>query len=215
MTREMAIDKIRKILALAENNPSENEAISAALMAQKLMAKYNILETEVQQEVTENNIESLQVVVSGKIQKWRLYLAQVVAKNFRCKVYLRGQDIVFFGYKKDADICKEVFLSLYKIGVKLSDKAKREARSKYGTAKGIRNSFCTGFVDGIRSELEKQSTALIIIVPKEVNEKYDNMSRGWKNKSSNVSVNRFNPDAYSAGKQAGKDAMQSRRLETK
>lgn len=215
MTREMAIDKIRKILALAENNPSEHEAISAALMAQKLMAKYNIQETEIQEEVTDNNIESLQVVVSGKVQKWRLYLAQVVAKNFRCKVYLRGQDVVFFGYKKDADICKEVFLSLYRIGVKLSDKAKREARSKYGTAKGIRNSFCIGFVDGIRSELEKQSTALIIIVPKEVNEKYDNMSRGWKNRASNVSVNRFNPDAYSAGKQAGKDAMQSRRLETK
>ncbi len=215
MTREMAIDKIRKILALAENNPSKNEAISAALMAQKLMAKYNILETEIQQEVTDNNIESLQVVVSGKVQKWRLYLAQVVAKNFRCKVYLRGQDVVFFGYKKDADICKEVFLSIYRIGVKLSDKAKREARSKYGTAKGIRNSFCIGFVDGIKSELEKQSTALIIIVPKEVNEKYDNMSRGWKNRASNVSVNRFNPDAYSAGKQAGKDAMQSRRLETK
>jgi hypothetical protein len=213
--REAVIEKIRKIMSLAENNPSENEAISAALMAQKLMAKYNINEMEIRQEVTENNIDSLRVVVNGKVQKWRVSLALVVAKNFRCRIYLMGHDIVFYGYKRDADICKEVFLSLYRIGVKLSDKAKRESRSKCGTAKGVRNSFCTGFVSGIRSELEKQSTALIIVVPKEVNEKYDDMAKGWKKRSSNVSTKDFNYDAYKAGVQAGKDAMQSKRLASK
>lgn len=208
--REQIIEKIRKIMALAENNPSENEAISAALMAQKLMAKYKISETEVQTEVNDDSIDSLSVVVSGKIQKWRLSLAIVIAKNFRCRVYLGGQAVVFFGHKNDTMICKEVYTSLYKIGVKLSDKAKRESRKKCGTAKGIRNSFCLGFVSGIQEELEKQSTALMVIVPKEVNDAYDKKMAGKGTR--NVSVNAVNVDAYNQGVVAGKEAMQSRRL---
>ena len=41
-SREKILEKIEKLLALAGNNPSENEAISAALKAQELMAKYKI-----------------------------------------------------------------------------------------------------------------------------------------------------------------------------
>lgn len=46
---EKIIEKIRKCLALANNNPSEEEAKAAALMAQKLLAKYNISLVDVEQ----------------------------------------------------------------------------------------------------------------------------------------------------------------------
>ena len=39
---ENIIAKIEKLLALAEKNPNEHEAMSAALKAQELIAKYNI-----------------------------------------------------------------------------------------------------------------------------------------------------------------------------
>lgn len=207
------IEKIRKVLALAENNPNENEAIAAALKAQKLMAKFHIDEKEIGQEVTEDNIDKLICKVSGKTQKWRLQLASILANNFRCKVYLLGSDVVFYGYESDIKICSEVFYSLYRIGVKLSDKAKRDARSRYGTATGVRNTFCLGFVHGIKNELEKQCTALMIVVPKEVNESFDNLKNEKNMKQKNASIKATNRAIYDKGFQSGKDAIRSRGIE--
>lgn len=59
---EKIIEKIKKCLELANNNPSEEEAKSAALMAQKLLAKYNISMSDVEdvssecEEVVENAV---------------------------------------------------------------------------------------------------------------------------------------------------------------
>ena len=212
--KKAIIEKIKKVLALAENNPSEEEALAAALKAQKMMAQYHIDEKDLGQEVQENNIDELVSSVGGKSQKWKISLAVVLAKNFRCKVYLLGSEVAFFGYEEDIKICSEVFQSLYKIGVKLSDKKKREYREKYGTATGVRNSFCAGFVDGIKSGLEKQCTALMIIVPKEVNEKYSEKFAG-NTRSRNAGLTIKNGRLYSEGFERGKEAVQSRTLEQK
>lgn len=40
-------DKIQKLLALAGNNPSQEEAQAALLKAQALMAKYNLKESDI------------------------------------------------------------------------------------------------------------------------------------------------------------------------
>ena len=42
MTKEQVIEKIKKLLALANDNCNDNEAQAALLMAQKLMAKHNV-----------------------------------------------------------------------------------------------------------------------------------------------------------------------------
>lgn len=212
-SREQVIEKVKKILALAENNPNENEAIAAALKAQKLMAKFNIEKDDLGEEVKEEEIDKLTCIVSGKSQKWRIELALALANNFRCKLYLVDGEVTFYGFKNDVKVCSEVFNSLYKIGVKLSDKAKREKRSEYGTAKGVRNSFCSGFVKGIRSELEKQCTALMIVVPKEVEDSYADMSKNMKNTTYKLSHNNFDSRAYQSGFQSGKDAVRQRGIE--
>lgn len=188
MEKQKVIEKVKKILALAENNPNENEAIAAALKAQKLMAQFHINEKELGSEVTENNIDRIISSVGGKTQRWKVQLAQVLAKNFRCRIYLIGSQVVFYGYEEDIKICSEVFQSMYKIGVKLSDKLKRETRKETGTAKGIRNTFCYGFVMGIKSELEKQCTALMIVVPKEVNESFENATAGFSKKKTSLTI---------------------------
>lgn len=212
--KKQVIEKIKKILALAENNPNENEAVAAAMKAQALMAKFHIENKEIGEEVTEDNIDSLECVVSGKSQKWRIQLASVIAKNFRCKIYLTNGNITFYGYDEDIKICSEVFYSLYKIGVKLSDKKKREVRKECGTATGVRNTFCLGFVKGIQSELEKQCTALMIVVPKEVSNKYDEMlSNGnWRTKSSGLRIS-SDSRIYNEGFMSGKEAMRGKAIE--
>lgn len=209
--RETIIEKIRKMMALASNNPSEAEATSAALMAQKLMAKYHVEEKELGEDISESNIESLTIILSGKVQKWRISLAQALARNFRCRVYLVNGDVTFYGFTEDIQICSEVFKSLYSIGNKLSEKAKREVRKEDGTAKGVKNSFCLGFVSGIRKELEKQCTALMVVVPQEVNDQFEEMTANFKVKSSTIKTN-VNSSAYIQGFQAGRDAMQAKKI---
>jgi len=210
--KKEVIEKVKKILALAGNNPNQHEAIAAALKAQELMAKFNINESELGDELTEESINSMECVVSGKAQKWRLSLAVVIAKNFRCKVYLSNGNVTFYGYDNDVAIAKEVFLSMYAIGVKLSNKEKKEARKESGTAKGVRNTFCLGFVNGIKSELEKQCTALMIVTPKEVDEKYNQEMKFGRTRSASLTVS-TNAAVYAKGFQAGKDAAKGRMIE--
>lgn len=213
--KKEVIERVKKILALAGNNPNQNEAIAAALKAQELMAKFNIKESELGNEITEDKIDSMECVVTGKTQKWRLTLAVVIAKNFRCKVYLNGNGhVTFYGYDNDAAIAKEVFLTMYAIGVKLSNKEKKEARKESGTAKGIRNTFCLGFVNGIKSELEKQCTALMIVTPKEVEESYQEKFKFGKTTKASLTIS-SDRTVYEKGFQAGKDAIKGNMIEGK
>lgn len=215
--RQKMIDKIKKVLALAENNPSENEAIAASLKAQKMMAEYHIKEEELFDEITEEKIVAMRSELSGKNAKWRIMLALVLAKNFRCKCFGDyDKTIVFYGYKTDAEICHNVYQTMYKIGNKLAQKLKREERETWGTAKGIMNTFCLGFVDGIRSELEKQCTALMIITPKEVEVGFENDV--VKKKNTRTTRNRLgsmvNDKAiYDKGYQSGKNAIMARGIQ--
>lgn len=211
-----AIEKIKKIMALAENNPSEGEALAAALKAQRMMAEYHIEEKDLGEDITTSNIEELEVVVSGKVEKWRLMLAQVLAKNFRCKVWINScfgapSNVVFYGYEEDTRVCSEVYKSLYEIGKKLSDKAKREARKEWGTATGVKNSFCLGFVKGVEKELGKQCTALLVIVPKEVEESFNEKTKGFKHTSSSL-ANLGSYSAYAKGFETGKDAASTKKI---
>lgn len=213
--REKMIDKIKKMLALAENNPSMEEGLSAALQAQKLMAKYNIHEEDVTLEEIKDEICSVftQQKHNSHLLSWRKTLASIVAKNFRCKCYLSGQDVVFRGYKKDAEIALEVYLSLYTIGNQLASKAYAEQKERIGTGKGAYTSYVTGFLTGVDEGLSVQCTALMIIVPKEVEEEYAQFSAGFKTSKTTLRVN--NAELYNKGKAEGKAAVKSRSIEKK
>lgn len=213
--RQKVIEKVKKVMALAENNPSENEAIAAAMKAQRMMAEYHIKEEELFEEMKEE-VVGIRSELGGKSQKWRIILGLTLAKNFRCKC-LGDYDkqLVFFGYKSDAEICSQVYQTMYKIGVKLSDRMKRQEREIWGTAKGVRNTFCIGFVDGIKSELEKQCTALMIVTPKEVNDKFNMYVNSGQTKTTAFKMGSMtnNEKIYREGYRSGKDAIRSRQIE--
>lgn len=134
---EKIIEKIKKCLELANNNPSEEEAKSAALMAQKLLAKYNISMSDVEdvaiecEEIVENMIRFDTLVNWGTARAWKYELADIVAKNFKCKHFFYGKRaVVFYGHKTDTDVAVQVYTFLFKNGDKLANrlahKAKRE-----------------------------------------------------------------------------------------
>lgn len=212
--REKMIDKIKKILTLAQDNPSMEEGLSAALQAQKLMAKYNIHEDEVTLEEIKDEITSVfsQQKHNSDLHAWRKILANIIARNFRCKCYMRGQDVVFRGYKADAEIALQIYLSLYTIGDQLGSKAYSTQKAETGTGKGAYNSFVTGFISGVEDGLNAQCTALMIIVPKEVEDEFREFSAGFRHgKASNLRIT--SAELYQKGKIEGKAAVKARAIE--
>lgn len=215
--RQQIIDKIKKLLTLAGNNPSQEEALSATLMAQKLMAKYKIEEDETLDEIKEDDaIDS--IVTNQKknsdLHSWRKQLALIVAKNFCCKCYMKGADVVFRGYRQDAEIALNAYMYLYTIGNSLGSKAYMETLKKTGSGKGIYNSFVMGFLKGVDEGLSVQCTALMLIVPQAVEDEWKSFSANFgKGRTATITISDI--DAYSKGKREGKAAVNSRAIEKK
>lgn len=214
---EKILEKIKNLLDLANNNPNENEAMSAALKAQELMAKYNIDTSAIESDASEKELYKAVYHDTGKheMKKWKIGLAEVIARNFCCKVYFiadHGKDVVFYGYKKDAKIAVEVFKFLYQTGNKLAVKYYTQCRKEGRNTRGIMNTYLIGFRDGIKEVLDRQCTALMLVIPKEVSESYAEMTADWKTFS--TSIRRANDNrAYDEGKRDGKDTATARAIE--
>ena len=213
--REKIIEMIKKCFKLAENNPSKEESIAAALKAQELMARYKIEDAEIMTEVREETIEAV-VSQAGKGNKWKYRLGEVIARNFRCKCYFKGAwGIAFYGYKTDADIAKYVFEFLFHAGNRMARKQVYEYR-KYGySTRGVSNSYCLGFLAGVQECLERQSTALMILVPEKVKMEYETYSKSFGTINTCFSAGlEVDADIYRAGKQEAKELLDGRHLET-
>lgn len=212
---EKVLNKIKNLLDLANNNPSENEALSAALKAQELMAKHNIEldQLDDKKETREIVKEIYRASDKHEMKKWKIGLASIIANNFRCKCYFLGKkDVAFYGYKEDAKIALQVFTFLYEVGNKFAVRYYHQYKKEGRDTKGIMNTYLFGFKEGIANVLEKQCTALMIITPKEVIDSYAKMSIGFGSISSRLSMSNDN-EAYTSGIKDGKDVAQARTLD--
>lgn len=151
---EKILNKIKNCLDLTNNNPNENEAITAALKAQELMAKYNIELDQVEDAGKEEREISEEMFECS--DKWKVKLANIIAKNFRCKVYFMNRlNVVFYGYKEDAKIALQVFKYLYTVGNKFANTCYYNCKKEGKETKGVKNTYLVGFCDGVASVLEK------------------------------------------------------------
>ena len=83
MTRDEALDKIKKCLALAAS-PEAHEAAAALRQAQKLMAQFDLTETDV---TLADVSEVRQQAQNAPMVRWEASLASVVARAFGCKTF--------------------------------------------------------------------------------------------------------------------------------
>lgn len=212
---ERILEKVRKALALAGDNPSEEEAKSASLFAQKLLAKYNLSMDDVDED-HKLEISSSQFSC-GVDNQWKYSLASVISRNFRCHHYWLGKrTLVFYGYKADCEVAREVYEFLFNICKKRMTQVADKAYLETGTSKGVRYSYTKGFVQGIKEVLDAQCTALMIITPKEVTESFQEMSKDFGHLSVHLKgADRFNRDYYQQGVRDGRDSMNSRSVESK
>ena len=225
--RESIIAKIKKLLEHTEaHGATKAEAVAFALKAQKLMAEHDIQEHELGGGENEPLETASSQVKTTRL--WRDQLATIIADNFRCRYYTslfadedyarrRTAHIRFYGYRHDAQAAALVFDRLYEVGEKLARKYLKDERRKLGSGlqldtRFIRDSFTFAFVDGVRSELEKQSQALMLVRPKEVDEGYNELSRGFR-KARRTTLRIGEAGASEAGFHAGRDAVRSGRLD--
>lgn len=216
MQTEKIIQTIKKVLELSKNNPSEEEAKAAALKAQELLAKYHINMSEIE-DIDDTDEDIVEISVDVPSKKWKYTLARIVADNFRCKHFYYGKKVlVFYGHKTDAEVASETFKYLFDFGNKAAGREVDKVFANTGTSAGVYNSFVKGFCDGVSDVLAKQCTALMLVVPQDVTDSYNERTKDCKTMNSgglSIKANDSCINAYASGKAKGKEAVSSKQLE--
>lgn len=206
---ENIIRKIQGLLALANNNSNEEEAQSAFMMAQKLMFKHDITMSELDVGQDSLTIEKGQATVHKKLFWWERELANIMSENFRVKNYInskrldgdlkRKRAVMFMGFEKDVALAKEMYLLAYEVLLFYSKRFVEEYYESYinvlrtnKTTNELKNSYMRGFLAGLDSKFQeqvakmKEENALMVLVPKEVEEEYNSMFDGTKPLNLNI-----------------------------
>lgn len=212
--RNKIIEKIKKLLAMSEGG-TKYEKETAYFQAQRLLAKYHIQMNEVEKETKE---EVLTICLYEYNVKNRLYarLQTIIARNFRCEEYVSYSSKsfispVFLGFKTDIEIAVEVFKSAYNYAKNEASRLSSKEYYRTGESTGVRGDFIAGFITGLEIGFEEQiqkskETALMIVVPKEVNEAMEDKRKSFVNDPiSFTDVKRANNSSvYIAGIEKGK-----------
>lgn len=213
-SKEEILTKIKGLLALGDSsrNNSEEEAKAAMLKAQQLMAKYDISAEEV-----EDGEEEEQYAHEECEHKWdaafRIPLAQVLSKNFRCMVYIRGKKVVFMGHPSDAKICKATFEFAYKFIQKKGNAVYNKRYAMGYPTKGVFNSYAHGFIVGLQEAFDVQCKALAIVTPQDVIDEFKNLSQNWASKSTkDIGKDVMDSQVWKEGRRDGKAFMDKDKL---
>lgn len=209
------LDKISKALRLGNNNTNENEAQSAILAAQRLMAKYHVSEEDVNDFLNENEKQDAQVIEENadnemNNDKWKRKLMITIAKNFRCDVFYRGQKLIIVGAKEDILISKRVYLYAKQVILINFKQFFKENYENYAVNNSIRNKYkreyALGFIAGLSEKFEAQKVnselSLVVVNPK-VKDYLSNINfRGVHRDRNSYITDRY---CYQQGKETGKN----------
>lgn len=159
MEKDFIINKIRKLLALASSK-NENEAQSALLMAQKLMAIHNIEMSQVDNVRTDHNV--IEEEADSKRHKtiWKRRLAQVIANNFKCGIFFRGHgtySTIFVGKMENIDICKTIYLSAVRFIDKFFSEYWRKQNRPVSESIKLKNNYALGFICKLNEKFKDQN----------------------------------------------------------
>lgn len=207
---ERILDKVRKMLALAGNNPSQEEAESALLMAQRMLTKYGLSMEDIDSTdaITREVIDDY-VTGFAKTPWWHKSLASTIARNFKCRVYTSKSCgyscIKFVGYKDDVEVAREVLNYAIEIADKKALQYTRKVRDSGKPTAGVRNDFLAGFISGLSAKFQEQVTtmALVVVVPTEVNDYVEsnlNLRSGRRSMVKAQGNAEARAEGYSAGK---------------
>lgn len=154
--RDKIIKKIKKLFALGDNtkNPYEAEVKNALRMARTLLNKYNLSFSEVElKESGKTNIITLNSNEFKHFRGWETRLAYIASKLFKVQIVLGAtegrklRNLLFIGYKEDANLAKQCFSYLLYTVKFLS-----------GAVKGriSRGAYRDGMIDRLNQRVEEE-----------------------------------------------------------
>jgi len=207
------VDKIKKLLALAGNNPNEQEAQAALLKAQALLAKYNMTQADIDGKAEPSYfIATAEHVKANPRSK---HLSLIIADSFAVRTYYTGRLIHFFGHTENAKAAASAMEFAHRVMEHNMNKECQRHGLKSSASAGaseIYNAYAQGFLKGLKAQLDSQSRALAIVVPQDVNEALARRFPNMKSKSVSLRAGRYQ-DSYDRGYVDGKHVMSQRELE--
>ncbi len=150
------IDRVRKLLALAQST-NANEAANAAAKANALIDEYRIsvgqlsdAETEASDPLIHDRTDPL--FEADRVMQWRKSLVIRLSKHYGCYVWndtsKRKACYIIAGRKSDTDVLRYMFAYI-------STECERIATSQAkGKGRTFAESYKRGFVDGVMSQLD-------------------------------------------------------------
>lgn len=151
------LEKVKKLLALAANNPEANEAKSAMDMAGKLLAQYDLSMEMIEEGQRANRFSSEDVpVYIDRNAFWEGQLSMVVSEVFNCKVF-RNAGVTtkytwcFVGETHNVEIC--IWYLKY-----LRLQISKRTEEKYQKMKD-RDAYALGIVHSVAVRLREMNRA--------------------------------------------------------
>lgn len=165
---EKIIERIRRLLAMANDTSSPHEAGIAARRVQKLMEEYNLHNVESilsdleddanvgQETVTNFKVAGRSKKAAKECPPWVGRLSIAVARLFDCEVRITSAEpltgvrgsvaLAFYGYKTDLEVCKWTFEYLLNEVRRFN----RQASKQYGKGnRELLGDYRLGLVNGI------------------------------------------------------------------
>jgi len=215
MNREKIIDRVRKLLAMANDTSSPNEAAIAAGRARKLIDQYQISEMDLTT-VEDSDFGQASYGMGAKSTNKPLgMLAVAVAELNDCNAIWTTQDngtkaVQFSGMLVDAVSATEMLKYLQQVMYKLAVKA-AEGRSD-------RHAYRLGFAVGVqqqvreilkeRAEIKTDTGQALVVVKQQLVEQHFG-ARKWKQRRNNYSGD---AGAYHRGEAAGRKVSLNRQV---
>lgn len=207
-------DKIQHLLnKTVENGATEEEAKSALLMAQKLMAKYNV---ELEQTHSTKELQCSLEITKVKPNPRNNQLGNIIAESFAVRGILwGGKAWAFFGREANAKAAAEAMKFIHKTleaGIRRVC-AEHGLKSSERGAAAYYNAYALGFIQGLKEAMAEQTKALAIVVPQEVNEKFNEKFPELRQYRAKGMQYTHNSEAYNQGRRDGRSAMDRRSLQ--
>jgi hypothetical protein len=218
MADNSKVEKIRKLLALAQSgNP--NEAALAASRARELMVIYAVEESQ----LTPSEREPIETeglnLGKKRIPHWEALLSYVLAPSFFCRsFYTKGSDIFVVGRKSDREALIATFWYLKNEIMKMSERAWANQPSYTAVhGKTWKTGFNEGCVRTIKERLGQDQAALVadntgtaLVLVQRQKETDTWVEENLKLRTS-MARRTVNPSGYSEGRVAGNALNLSKR----
>ncbi len=209
---DSVIERIRKLLNLADGTHSIFEAENASLLAQKFLIQHNLTLADIKEKDPQNlNEVTHQTVMEakGKGDKWKGLLLHVITENFLCGSFTTPTGYVLIGPEGNTTVARELYEWLVSALTNIGKGDYQDHKDNGGlySRKTWLNSFYLGAISSIKTKLHQQKEDLVqgnpIVLASE------GLVRAYTDQNFNLHKERkhtnFSRGAYQKGIERGKN----------